>query len=113
MEFKTIYAHNVRISSINEVEQAFSQYIKDWKAFPVDTVPDKRPTIVERRLSVVPHNSWRALGGGSPSFVSLNREEGMSGSYQSSGALKIINFPLDPLIALAFKLEYRGKPQNY
>ncbi len=45
--------------------------------------------------------------GGSPSFVSLNREEGKNGVFHSSGALKVLNFPLHPLIALVFKLEYR------
>ena len=63
---------------------------------------------MERRLSVVSHNTWRVMGsGGSPSFVSLNREEGKNGVFHSSGALKILNFPLHPLIALVFKLEYR------
>jgi hypothetical protein len=38
----------------------------------------------------------------------LNREEGALGVFHSSGALKILNFPLHPLIALVFKLEYRG-----
>lgn len=66
-----------------------------------------KPVISERRLSVTPHNTWRTLGGGSPSFVSLNREEG--GAFHASGALKILNFPLHPLIALVIKLEYRGK----
>lgn len=59
---------------------------------------------MERRLTVVPHNSWRAIG--SSSFVSLNRE--LTGIIQSSGALKVLNFPIHPLIALVFKLEYRG-----
>jgi hypothetical protein len=31
---QTIYAHNVRISSLVEVEQAFAAYIKDWRSFP-------------------------------------------------------------------------------
>ena len=53
----------------------------------------------------MPHNSWRAIG--SSSFVSLNRE--ITGAVQSSGALKVVNFPIHPLIALVFKLEYRVK----
>jgi hypothetical protein len=28
---RTIYAHNIRISSMNEVEQSFSLFLKDWK----------------------------------------------------------------------------------
>ena len=30
---KTIYAHNIRISSMNEMERAFSLFLKDWKLF--------------------------------------------------------------------------------
>jgi len=37
----------------------------------------------------------------------LNRE--LTGIIQSSGALKVLNFPVHPLIGLVFKLEYRGK----
>lgn len=118
---KTIYAHNIRISSMNEMERAFSLFLRDWKLFSsqldpkqLDPLLQKNPAqkeenqvadIVERRLTVVPHNSWRAIG--SSSFVSLNKE--LSGAIQSSGALKIVNFPIHPLIALIYKLEYRGK----
>ena len=113
VDMQTVYAHNVRISSMNEVEQAFELYLKDWKQFPsepgVETAVDSKPVILERRLSVSPHNSWRIIGGGSPSFVSLNKEVGQSGIFHSSGALKVLNFPVHPLIALIFKLEYRGK----
>jgi hypothetical protein len=67
--------------------------------------------VVERRLSVCPHNTWRSLGG-APCFVSLNRQEGTIGTFHSSGALKILNFPLHPLISLIFKLEYRVEFTN-
>ena len=60
--------------------------------------------IIERKLTVVPHNSWKAIG--SQSFVSLNKE--INGVVQSSGAIKILNFPMHPLINLVFKLEYRS-----
>ncbi len=97
---KTVYAHNVRISSMNEVEAAFSLYLKDPRLFhnsPQDptTTPQTKTfqaEITERRLTVVPHNTWRAIG--STSFVSLNRE--VSGVVQSSGALKVLNYPLHP-----------------
>jgi hypothetical protein len=97
---------------MKEVEDSFVLFLKDWRAFPeagTEQAVDSKPVIVERRLAVAPHNSWRTLGnGGSPCFVSLNKEEGPSGAYHSSGALKIINYPLHPLISLVFKLEYRG-----
>lgn len=97
---------------MNDVELAFAQFLKDWRSFPeagTEIALDSRPVIVERRLSVAPHNSWRTLGGGSPSFVSMNREEGPAGNFHSSGALKILNFPMHNLVSLIFKLEYRGK----
>jgi len=31
--FKTVYAHNIRISSMNEVEAAFLMFLKDPKLF--------------------------------------------------------------------------------
>lgn len=58
-----------------------------------------------------PNNTWRNLGG-APCFVSLNRQEGTIGTFHSSGALKILNFPLHPLISLIFKLEYRVEFTN-
>jgi hypothetical protein len=42
--------------------------------------------------------------------VSLTKE--IQGSFLSSGALKILNFPLDPLIGLVYKLEYRVELVN-
>lgn len=107
VDVQTIYSHNVRITSMNDVEAAFGAFIKDWRSFPeagTESTVDSKPQIIERRLSVTPHNSWRVLNGGS--FVSLNREDG--GTFHSSGALKILNYPLHPLVALVFKLEYRG-----
>jgi len=111
VEFQTLYAHNVRISSMNEVEAVFAQFLRDWKAFPEDSAVNSKPAILERRLSVSPHNTWRPLGG-APCFVSLNRQEGTIGTFHSSGALKILNFPLHPLISLIFKLEYRVEFTN-
>ena len=72
VEFQTLYAHNVRISIMNEVEAAFAQYLRDWKVFPEESAVSSKPAILERRLSVSPHNTWRPLGG-APCFVSLNR----------------------------------------
>lgn len=78
---------------------------------PESVAVDSTPVILERRLSVSPHNTWRHLGG-APCFVSLNRQEGTIGTFHSSGALKILNFPLHPLISLVLKLEYRVEFTN-
>jgi hypothetical protein len=72
VEIQTIYAHNVRISSMNEIEASFAQFLKDWKTLPESVAVDSTPVILERRLSVSPHNTWRHLGG-APCFVSLNK----------------------------------------
>ena len=61
MPVRTLYAHNIRVSSLNEVETAFNQYLKE---------KEPNALISERRLTVIPHNSFRALD---KSFVSLNR----------------------------------------
>lgn len=34
VEVQTIYSHNVRISSMNDVEAAFGTFLKDWRSFP-------------------------------------------------------------------------------
>jgi hypothetical protein len=65
---------------MNEIEQAFQLFLKDWKLFNntfkteklIATSTQQQPEILERRLTVVPHNSWRVIG--SQSFVSLNKE---------------------------------------
>lgn len=103
---KTVYAHNIRISSMNEVENSFSLFLKDWNKLSSigDNPSDGKAEIVERRLTVLPHNTWRGIG--SSSFVSLNKE--LNGIIQSSGAIKVLNYPLHPMISLIFKLEYRG-----
>jgi hypothetical protein len=30
VQMKTIFAHNVRISSMNEVEESFTYFLQDW-----------------------------------------------------------------------------------
>ena len=92
---------------MNEVDTAFSTFLKDWPSYSEVPLAGK-PVILERRLSVSPHNSWRTLGGAS--FVSLTKET--AGTFLSSGALKIMNFPIDPIIGLIFKLEYRVELHN-
>lgn len=56
---------------MNEVDAAFTAFLKDWPSYS-DVPLDGKPVVIERRLSVSPHNSWRTLGGAS--FVSLTKE---------------------------------------
>ena len=32
-QMKTVFAHNVRIPSMNEIEQAFQMFLKNWKTY--------------------------------------------------------------------------------
>lgn len=68
-QMKTIYVHNIRIASMNEVDLAFSQFLKDWRKHAQfsskETVAiDHQAQILERKLVVAPHNSWRVIGSG-------------------------------------------------
>ena len=64
--------------------------------------------MIERKLKVVPHNAWQQIG--QQSIISLNKD--VNGAIQSTGNLKILDFTLHPMVALIFKLEYRGKYQH-
>jgi len=46
--------------------------------------------VIERRLTVVPHNTWRALT--EPSFVSLHANS--KGIVEPAGSLKILDYVL-------------------
>ena len=35
-EIQTLYAHNVRISSMSEVDSAFANFLKEWNTLPGD-----------------------------------------------------------------------------
>jgi hypothetical protein len=74
---KTVYAHNIRISSMNEVEQSFNLFLRDWTKHLSTGIANidqsAKAEIIERRLTVFPHNTYRTIGLSS-SFVSLNKE---------------------------------------
>lgn len=68
---KTIFAHNIRISSINEIETSFNQYLRKFcmKAGAAQNV-GVTAEVVERKITVVPHNTWRQIG--QEAMISLN-----------------------------------------
>lgn len=57
---KTIYAHNIRITSINEIEDSFKQYLRKLcMKSGLQNQTTVTAEIVERKLTVVPHNTWK------------------------------------------------------
>ena len=62
-ERKTLYAHNIRVSSMNEIENSFKQYLR--KLCMATSASQNRAVtaeVVERKLTVVPHNTWKQIG---------------------------------------------------
>lgn len=107
MEFterKTLYAHEIRITSINDIENNFSQYLR---TYCIKTGAQKNTTVTaeikERKLTMVPHNTWRQIG--DEAMISLNKE--FSGNIESSGILKILDYSMHSEVALIIKLQYR------
>lgn len=106
-EHKTIYAHNIRITSMPKVEIQFNQYLRVMCAQASSNFANPsqpvRAEIIERKLCVVPHNTWKQLT--TPSLISLSLNS--HGVVQPTGSLKILDYVLHPKVALIFKLEYR------
>lgn len=106
---KTIYAHNIRISCMPQVESQFNQYLRMLCAQANDAhASPSQPTsavIIERKLTVAPHNTWLQIG--LPSLISLSKDS--QGIVQTTGSLRIIDYVLHAKVALIFKLEYRGR----
>ena len=101
---KVLYAHKIRVSSINEVEQSFKQYLR--KLCMQDGASANQPitaSIKERKLSVVPHNTWCQIG--SEAMINLNEDS--RGNIESSGSLKLLDFCMHELVALIIRLSYR------
>ena len=60
----TLYVHKVRISSLNEIEAAFSQYLTGL-CISTENQPNQRAlnvvkaVVQERKLTVASHNTWQ------------------------------------------------------
>ena len=54
-------------------------------------------------MTVVPHNTWRALG--APAVVTLSPS--VDGVVRTLGSPKLQNYQLHPMICLLFKLEFK------
>ena len=107
---KTVYAHNIRLSSINEIEAGFKQYLRK---ICMQQGADKNHAItaevLERKLTMVPHNSWRQIG--QEAMISLN--EDAQGNIESQGSLKIIDCAMHEMVALLIKLHYRVQIRSH
>lgn len=64
-----------------------------------------RANILERKITAVPHNTWKELG--HQTQISLN--DISVEQFGTSGNLKISDFILHPQVSLIFKLEFKGK----
>jgi len=104
VKFKTIYVHNLRISSMNEIERSFNEFLAVWSEDMGQQLAEK-PQISERRMSCVAHNTWRAIG--QESMVSMSKS--VQGGIQSTGAMRILSYPMHPQTSLIFTLSYRVK----
>ena len=101
---KVLYAHRIRISSINEVEKSFKQYLRKLcMQGGTDASRGMTASVVERKIAVVPHNTWRQIG---PEAI-INLTEDARGNIQTSGSLKILDYCVHELVALIIKLTYR------
>jgi len=70
---KTIYAHNIRITSINEIEDSFKQYLRKLcMKSGAQNQATVTAEILERKLTVVPHNTWKQIG--QEAMISLNAD---------------------------------------
>lgn len=99
------------------VERVFNQFLRSICIFAetdsaakivggVNTGPAKmNAQILERKLSLVAHNSWKSMG--EESAISLNQDS--QGHISTSGLVRIPDFTIDPLVVLRLKLLYRGK----
>lgn len=97
---KHLYCHHVRVSNMGDVEKSFAMYLANMAGAETGISAAR---VTERKLTVVPHNTWRQIG--QNSFISMNLD--LKGQIQTSGSIKILDFCMHPLIALLFKLEYR------
>ena len=108
----TLYAHRVRLSSMQEVEAAFAAYLRRLCHAEENQPNQQAPTIrhaavTDRRLTVASHNTWRQLES-RPSDFSLVLD--LQGNIEGAGsALRIPDYAVTDMVALIFKLEYRGK----
>lgn len=71
-EKKTLYAHNIRITSMDQIEALFKQYLRNLCLKRNAQSNDSTVTaeVIERKLSIVPHNTWKQMG--QEAMISLN-----------------------------------------
>ena len=105
---KDLYAHNVKLSNMKEVEHAFNQFLRQLcisEEQPQNPKQPIRASICERKLAISAHNTWTQLG--HASLISLSKDS--NGEVHTTGSVKILDFVLHPSVSLIFKLTYRGK----
>lgn len=72
---RTIFAHNVRISSMQDVESNFTAYLRKL-CMPTEEQPSMSVPVsahvTERKFTVCAHNTWRQSG--QTSMISLQKD---------------------------------------
>ena len=100
---ETLYAHELKITSLNEVEKLFKQYLRTVTLAEQTQQAYVQATILERKLVALPHNSWKQVG--AESFISLNEDR--NGKIETTGVLKIMDYSMHSMVGIVFKLQYR------
>lgn len=69
-----IFLHNIHLLGMSEFENHFEMYLKQSVLIDETTHQNKAisATILERKLTVVPHNTWKELG--NASFIMLKKD---------------------------------------
>ena len=72
-ERKTLYAHDIRITAINDIESSFNNYLRQLCIkVGADQGNEVTAEVMERKLTVVPHNTWKQIG--EEAMISLNKD---------------------------------------
>ena len=93
---------------MNEIESLFEQYLRNLclkrnaQSAENSMVTAK---VMERKLSMVPHNTWKEMG--QEAMISLNYDS--QGKMASPGTMTILDFRMNDMVALIVKLHYRVK----
>jgi len=102
------------------METLLHNFLSQWKKAVTEGVTQKvsavPPQIVERRLKITPHNSWKDM---EQSVSSIDFVVDQRGLFKGASMPKIVDYLLCHVMNLVFKLVYRiryeiieGKPEE-
>ena len=105
-----LYVHNFKISSLDYLERAFHSYLKKMCLSQSEMGANSQGNLIqyeilERKMTVIPHNSWKQIG----SEVQIAIVEQRNGQFAPETG-KLIQFTehfFHRMVALVFKFAYR------